>query len=307
MKKPRVIVSLRRIPMQSPNYNSYRGLLSMIISFTVLFFLLCSCVKGDTVKSKVSPGWVSAKTGIRRPINKIDEEYREYLIEAEHNKGKRILDAIYELANFPTEELLEETSLVVRGTVIGYDYLTVSSAYSEEMSLYTDYYLDIRETFRGVPETDGSGLIRVRTLGGENDEIIITNDELLLEIGKEYLFFLISPGGNSNANEYGYYYPYALSAGVYAASDETVTSGKNEIVPRSFTAHTRYSVDNKEIEYLPFVELVSEYNESHPVDVEAAANLIKEKLLTALESGYLTREKYDRIMAEMEKYTTVVE
>ena len=285
---------------------SYK-LITVFLAVMLLSSVFAGCSSEKNV-SKVSPDWESEKTGFKRPVNSKDEEYKEYLIKAQDDLGKRVRPALYEASHFPVDYLLDMSSTVVRGTVIGFDYLSISPVYSDESTPFTDYYVDVLEAFRGEPETDENGLIRVRTMGGENDEMILTNDDFLFDVGKEYLFFLFKPaGGDYNTDEYGYYYPYSLSAGVYDASEETVKNERGEKVPKYFTAHTYIQYEDGEIEYLGFAEHVKEYNETHPVDVYAVVNATKENLRANLDSGFLTQEEYDRIMAEMEQYATIVD
>ena len=277
----------------------------LILSLSILF-TGCANKNNDYgfTSDKISPDWDSAKSGFSTPVSN-SNEYKKYLADAEEKQGKHVNSMSSSSGERPVDDMLEQSSVVVRGTVIGFDYLTIRHVDGSGDMLFTDYYVDVHETLRGDAETDENGLIRVRVMGGENSTDIIINSGFSLKIGTECLFFLYKAGGGDyNTGEYGYYYPYASGAGVYVAGDNTVENDRGETVPETFTAYCNI---RSKIEYLPFVEKLEEYNAEHPVDVYYVVNQIKQNWLENVESGFLTQEEYDRYIAESELYATIVE
>ena len=292
-------------------YNNRQIAITTVLLLSItLAFLFTGCAKNDGntfTSDKISPDWESAKSGFSSPVNR-SSEYKKYLSNAENSLGKHVSSMSASGPQYPVDQMLEEVSLVVRGTVLGFDYLNIRHVDGTADMLFTDYYVDVHETLRGEAETDENSLIRVRTLGGENDTSISINSELNLKIGTECLFFLFKPaGGDYNTGEYGYYYPYALSSGVYVAGDETVENARGETVPKTFTCYSSTRTDDRELEYLTFTEKLEEYNKTHPVDVYKLANQAKENLLENLKSGFLSQEEYDKLLAEFDQYATIIE
>jgi len=109
-------------------------------------------------------------------------------------------EELFEVHTFATfryysqEDLMEESALVVRGTVINVSHpFFIENIYSGGQDIFTDYLIEVHEVLRG--ETDQTEII-VRTMGGVTNEIVsTTNFHPNFRIGTQYLLFLGMLGG----------------------------------------------------------------------------------------------------------------
>ena len=129
-------------------------MLSVLIAILILSFCIVST--GFATRSnnkvelnKVSPEWYSERTFSSRPICNDDEEY---LLDANLNKGKTLSSMSTYPVSISKSALLNQASIVVRGTVLGFDYLTIRHINGTSTLPYTDYYIDVHETLRGNAE-----------------------------------------------------------------------------------------------------------------------------------------------------------
>lgn len=251
--------------------------------------------------SKVSSTWASEQASVENVYEKYTQNYL-----ANTDKSFAVLYTYDD--TYSGEKLLEESSLVVRGTVIGFDYLTIQSANGASEEVFTDYYIDVSETLRGTAETDNDGLIRVRAMGGENSEAIVINNSFALEIGEEYLLFLAKPttGGGFNTNEDGYYYTVGGSSGALLGSRTTVQAQNNTIASQSYTPIQGIESTGELVEYNQFVSELQEYNAEYAVDEDALLNSNMEGLDTNLDSGFISQAEYNEAIEDMENYATIV-
>ena len=104
---------------------------------------------------------------------------------------------VHTFASFPyysQEDLMEESALLVRGTVINVSYpFFIENIYLGGKDIFTDYLIEVHEVLRG--ETDQTEII-VRTMGGVTDEIVSTTSfQPNFRLGSQYLLFLGIHGG----------------------------------------------------------------------------------------------------------------
>ncbi|MCL2842796.1 MAG: hypothetical protein FWE28_04925 [Oscillospiraceae bacterium] len=113
----------------------------------------------------------------------------------------------------PEDTLMEGASLVVHGRATGAsEPFFVESTYGGR-TIFTDYYIRIYETLRGVPS---AWEIIVRVEGGSADGMVIQSQlEDLFVTGNEYLLFLNVPGGGVFDTPGDYYYIVGGPNGVF--------------------------------------------------------------------------------------------
>ncbi len=160
---------------------------ALLISLVLTLPLISGCsetkstdsrgrMNSAAISDKASPEWYSEKNSAVRPFgrgadyNRLNAKYQET------GQRDKELTTVYEHIPGTLESFVEGktpdryTSLVVRGRIVGFDYHVIREYTNGEADnteyIVTDYYVDLIETLRGVAETDGNGLIKVRVFGG---------------------------------------------------------------------------------------------------------------------------------------------
>jgi len=109
----------------------------------------------------------------------------------------------------PREELLEESSLVVRGVVTRVSDLFTIEGTGGGQDTFKDYTIRVRETLRGEAKTKK---IIVRENHWEPTGGLFvgyrSTENIVLNKGKEYVLFLVVPGGGAYCTPGNYYYIY---------------------------------------------------------------------------------------------------
>ncbi|MDR1131176.1 MAG: hypothetical protein LBL15_02015 [Oscillospiraceae bacterium] len=246
--------------------------------------------------------WFSEKTSSARPSNSDDDAY---LLKS--GKPLSYLTVYPEVLSI--EDMLKQAALVVRGRVLGFDYLTIKPVLGGSPTVHTDYYIEPLEVLRGEP-AEKSKPITVRARGGENDKMIVVNGNLSLIAGQEYLFFLDKPvtGGGYNTKGDYYYVSGGGSIGVFVASgDETRKNERGSSVPKTFYPYEASVLNDKALDYLSFAAAIRSYNEGHPVDEMFIAERYYRDIKANLESGFITQEEYAQSIACLDIYASIVE
>jgi len=183
-------------------------LTSMLIVCLLISAFLPSCGNKaeedphDIVPYEIRKDWDSTITGLTKPPNHDDTEYL-----TESKKAVSSITAYH--VPVSVEDMIEKSDLIVRGKVIGFDFVNVRHITEEHFLIRTDYYIELIDIPKGSASTDENGFIRVRIPGGESDSEIEINESLQLEISNEYVFALIKPTPELDmyhTDEEGYYY-----------------------------------------------------------------------------------------------------
>jgi hypothetical protein len=194
------------------------------------------------------------------------------------------------LAEKTFDALTTEACLIVKGTVADRSEAFQIRSPSGSLANHTDYTIDITNVFRGNAEQSGG--ITVRVQGGTVGEYTETYEHSpVLEEGKDYLLFLYKPGRGGAFNTNGdYYYILGLSQGIYAEqTDGTYVSQSGSIVT------------NAELE-----AAVSALSDT-PVDTDFFRNEFLSNQARNLESGFITQEEYENMIANIDIYASAVE
>lgn len=190
------------------------------------------------------------------------------------------------LAKMDLDELLTESSLVVKGTVTDDRKSFQIRSVNGGVSIFTDISFQVSEVIRGETEND---TITIRVQGGTvgNTTEIHEHDPIPYDAGQELLVFLYKPGrGGSYNTEGDYYYVLGLTQGVYAVSEE------------GYVSSTGAQITEKEV--------YSMARKSSPVDENYFRNEYIENQKRNLENGFITQEEYDTYMENIDVYAKIV-
>lgn len=196
-------------------------------------------------------------------------------------------------------ELIKESSLVVVGTYKEPSQSFMIQYVNGGMSIYTDHYFEVTETFRGEAPEDN--IVAVRQEGGTigNDAVEI-EPSCDFQEGESYLLFLYRPGKGGFSTEGDYYCLRGEVYGAYPLDGTTLAEVSTDQVVNE--------VENNAIQVADFQQQVDYYNETTPPD--EAEKLVREQVLENMKenvrTGMMTQEEYDEAVADMEKYATYV-
>jgi len=129
---------------------------------------------------------------------------------------------------FSQEALMEESSLVVRGTVtnISSPFL-IENIYKGGRAAFIDYSIEIHEILRGETELDEI-LVRAEG-GGVVDGIAVTTDwHPDFEVGGQYLLFLTIPGGSPFCTPDEYYHILGGLQGMFSLTPDGARARSEE-------------------------------------------------------------------------------
>lgn len=249
--------------------------------------------------SLISPEWSSERLGRSNP----NDYPKDYFAK---NPGKPWGSGTSYIIPLSLEEMVEMSSLVIRGRVLGFDYLTIQEAGSEATMPYTDYYVEVLDILRGEPYD--SERIIVRAEGGENDELIAINEDLCLSVGEEYVFFLYTPAvSGARYNTEGDYYSIIYkNVGLFNVGEKRSGSADSESAPRKIAPYYKTELNRDELDYSAFSEKMEEYNEQIPVDEDYFLKRAQDGLKKNLDSGYISQEEYDSAMAGLEQHGEIL-
>lgn len=233
---------------------------------------------------------------------------------------------------YSLDQLAEESTLVVRGSVTDADLLDITGLEGGEL-LFTEYHIAVEEVLRG----DAEDRVSVRRVGNpEADEGTVFPGQPVLEQGKEYLLFLqIAPGGGSY-NTAGVSYTFVGAAqGVFEQTGpvpgreteeilytsqqdlenipgirETfrqLTDGakREEVLGREVTATRLGLLSKQEVSLTQLRETVDRANEAVPPDPELPERAVRESLERNYREGAWTREEYEQRLADLEKQAVI--
>lgn len=191
------------------------------------------------------------------------------------------------LAYMGVDDLFQEATLIVEGTVSGApDEFQIMSV-SGSVANFSDYPFRITSVFRGTPDNSAEN-ITIRIQGGTVNNLTEEySGSPKFEVGQDYLVFLYQPerGGSFNT-EGDYYYVLGLSQGVFAKDgDGQYASQVGEVLDGN--------------------DLAQPLNDT-PVDPEFFRNEYIENQKRNLENGMISQEEFDRLMENIDEYATIM-
>lgn len=216
------------------------------------------------------------------------------------------------------EELKEDSTLICYGTVIGISDPFKIESVTGETSVFTDYYVQIKEVFKGT--TSVLDTVTVRVQGGEVEDLILEVEHSeAIELDSSYLLFLYQPGMGGGYNTEGdYCYVTGAQQGVYEATEtdedlqiskitslvEELKKGKKELEVYSIDEFV--DKDEYSIEITDFKSEMEDFNKSNSVDDNQIKNTYLENLKQNLAEGFITDEEYEQSLKEIEQYATII-
>lgn len=211
----------------------------------------------------------------------------------EHPQEDSAVLTIHGILEEKTEDqLFEQSSLVVIGTVqdAGNAFQVKSSA--GDLCNFTDYTLAIDTVLRGEHEKNEL-IVRINggTAGGVT-EVYTPSPEL--KIGEDYLLFLYQPARGGSFNTKGdYYCILGLTQGVFQKTENTVSAKNTDVY---------ISQEGYEMAYEHIKNRACEY----PVDKQYFRNEYIENQKRNLANGFISQSEYNNLMKTIDVYADVV-
>lgn len=255
------------------------------------------------------------------------------------SSNQRIVRISTSYPHFELDELVLESDLVVKGTVIEKtEPFKIKPANGGDISIFTDYVIQVEKTLRGKE----AKTLNLRMQGGEiGDLTVISEDEGLVDVGESYILFLYHPFAGGGYHTKGDYYyltggPQALFStvdGLETYSSEDVGQIPLETVggPDRFAGEKAASelsiFSNLDAELLEekndfsaellggsialseqdFTKDLAEFNEETPVDPDYSKKQAEKSLKENLKSGFINQREYDEAMRFDAAYAEIVE
>ena len=201
------------------------------------------------------------------------------------------------------EELMEESTLVVRGTAVGADLLTIDGV-EGGTTLTTEYQVEVSQVLRGDLELPATLPVQ-RHGNAEATSGTFFVGEAVLEEGQEYLLFLedrSGVGGSYNlAGE-----RYAVVGGEQGVFQALPATKGGEA---SFRSQGKLEVGQQAAQVTePLAQLESrleEVNQETPPNPDQFREEAFSGIEKNRESGFITQEEYDAYKAQLEEFATL--
>ena len=247
------------------------------LAILLAILLICSAAPG-----------AMAIGNVENVINSVVKEG----IESIYNNAQQLLipDSVYVsslIAYYSTEDLLNESTLIAIGKITGRsESYVLKSASGGSRRPFRNYSFAITNTLKGEPYAD---TVSIRVDGGEMDGLEYNYDSApKFNQEDEYLLFLYrSDCGGGFETQDDYYNLTGLIQGAYVLGSDGVYRNvqDNEVLP-------------------------SEVFISPHMDEELDENYYRNKALKAFkgnyETGFITKEEYDKYVAGLDKYARIV-
>lgn len=198
------------------------------------------------------------------------------------------------IAEHSPEELLEKSHLVVRGVLTEVSPAAWVDLESGGRSIYTNYTFDVKETYRGKEKEQVVLSLEGGQVGNEN---LICEAGPSFELGKEYVLFLYRPmPGYGLATEEEYYWRVGSDQGVY----EIESGADGAVMAVSQDDGAKSSLQT-------FSNRIKELDQEYPVNYNWEREEMLENMKANLESGFITKEESEEILAKLQQYPERVE
>lgn len=198
------------------------------------------------------------------------------------------------------EDLVRESGLIIRGTVESIDDSIQIMSVGGGVTNYTDYNVRVEEVVYG----ESVETVAVRIKGGIAGNLeVICDYAPTLEEGKEYLLFLQQPDRGGGYNTLGdYYYVTGSRQGAYEIEVPANTAGKT-----AETMTVKQQAGTMESTFAQLTNEIQSYRSELPENyVYSSKEEFMNNLQANLESGFISQEEYDELLAETEQYATII-
>lgn len=223
------------------------------------------------------------------------------------------------------DEFLEESTLIVYGKVTGKsDPIVVLHVNGESTKVFTDYYIQPTEILRGSTDYDEI-TIRVDGGGPVDKTYHVYEEAPELKTNHEYLFIANTPTRGGFTTDEDYYYLRRKKYSVFEEATladvqkvnldeskvyfETAYYFSDDLAPK--LVKTENGVD-KELSIVPFDEIkIAATNLNSNISVIDSVKRLEDEqnkyLEMNLESGEISKEEYDLLLIEYQKYATRID
>lgn len=198
------------------------------------------------------------------------------------------------------EDLVEQSTLIVRGTVTGQsEPFQIAPANGGDPSNFIDYTVSVTEVLRGDPNKQS---VTVRVEGGTVNGMSTVCDEAAeLPQNTELLLYLYAPNMGMLFNTEGdYYYVTGMYRGVYtlntSGNTETFVNERNQQDP---DLEAVWQGDELEA-------VIDAYTQQHPVNENAIREEAIQQCEQELASGAISQQEYEQQIEEIDTYAIIV-
>ena len=240
------------------------------------------------------------------------------------SQPQAFVDVSGSMPEYSLVELTEESDLIIKGTISNKsEPIAIRPANGGADTLYTDFEIQVEETYRG--EADGDKVI-LRLQGGETEKLVVHSDlEPDVDVGESYVFFLFRPVPNGREiTERDFYYLVASYMGLMSeypvsdiAMDESAVDEQefNEPEQRLFT-NAQLVLDNNDVVIQENDEVIKEdeisevimgINEETPVDTDWRMEGMAPELAEKLENEEISLEEFEEEYIKEYPYATVID
>lgn len=232
---------------------------------------------------------------------------------AESYNGESVRTSVVSglLVELSGEDLYERSTLVIRGKVVGQsDVFQIKPVTGGDASNFIDYYVEIYEVLRGDSSQEND-VVSVRIEGGMiNGLNVIVEEAPNINADDEVLLYLYRPGRGSWYNTKGdYYYVVGERQGAFVLDEtaETKDRVESDQLDEVFVSKNHEGIIYAEATYTEIARQVKDYTDKNPVNENIDYEITLENMKSNLESGFITKEEYDRFLLEDEIYATIVD
>lgn len=263
----------------------------IIITFVFITLLMSGCSSGSafsTEATEISTDSIEVAFRSNDVLNqKIEELNPEIVTVVSGTIAEKTID-----------DLEKSSACIIKGEVVDVSDPFQVTSVSGESTAFTDYYLRINESLRGNREN--GEVVVIRTRGGLiESELVFDETGPYLELGQQYLVFLLSPdvGGGFNT-EGDYYYVNGSTQGIYPFID-------GELLVSEFDS----AVEEKHsiLDYELLKEELIAINENYPVSEINRRQEIIDALTINYNNRLITEEQYHQALQELDMYAVITE
>ncbi len=196
------------------------------------------------------------------------------------------------LAEKNDDQLFEQSSLLILGTVVGDAHAFQVKNAAGKTANFTDYEIEVADTLRGSSEKTS---VTVRVQGGTAGGVTETyTPEPELKTGEEYLLFLYQPARGGAFNTEGdYYYILGLTQGIF----QKISGNAEPLLTDVYQSQSGFKIT--------YGELIGRADD-YPVDEQYFRTEYIENQKRNLASGFITQKEYDQLMENIDTYAVVV-